>query len=255
MLTNYMGRDLHSGNVLVRKQQKPRLPYTELRSNPWEREWEAVLTDLGESGVYVYKPLDRHVRPSYGYHTYWAPEVIKSRGKNCTFASDIFALGCLILEILKIKEEVDRNVGRFIHVPAAILDLALSCLAAMPTSRSDARGLVDTCEKLEKSDISVQRDFDFWASSEIVVTPEETPRKVKDVVQLLHLTKDILNFGDTSQYDQCNNENSQDDFDSDPGADKNSHDDSLPHEIPQKQLQDYQLLCYGQCSMNEVCLL
>jgi serine/threonine protein kinase len=181
-------RDLHKGNVLVVKEElepdaDPEHP------DPWESEFHAVLADLGESGK-IKDELTQDNR-SYGYHLSRAPEV--AWGGNCTPASDIFALGCLIVEILKTKEQVDERLGNKFSVPGRLFHLALTCLNPLDDRRLTAKDVFHMCWNVERLEQSGK--FDFWRRSESFASRTNAEQRIEEFLWLLTNTEDPKQAG------------------------------------------------------------
>jgi len=104
-----------------------------------------LIADLGEA-----KALDSISRPRhYGNPRYWAPEVIKDR--KYSKASDIYAFGYLVYEMLVEKWKKDEGPASDRQVPMPVFILMMACWKKIPEDRPTAQQIMDDFEDLERS--------------------------------------------------------------------------------------------------------
>lgn len=105
----------------------------------WEDlyEYTAIISDLGES--YDVTETREPKQIYYGNQNYWAPEVVGK--KIYSKASDIYAFGCLIKEIINKKLHTSQNDGRncAVEVPNILIRSALLCLVSDAEKRPSAK--------------------------------------------------------------------------------------------------------------------
>jgi serine/threonine protein kinase len=126
-------RDIHMGNVMIR--------YVPCGNDPFDPEYpELVIIDFGQG-----KDMEDRPWPTpnvYGNVDYRAPEVILRR--QYSFKSDIFAIGYLMAEILKIRWAKAGDD----QVPQVLWDIVVRCLQVDPDRRPEVHELVEDVEKL-----------------------------------------------------------------------------------------------------------
>jgi len=130
---NPYDRDIHWGNVLVS------IRYCTGDVGPIPESIEAVISDLGE-GQQI--STQSHGRTYYGNEAFWAPEVRK--GQHHTPASDIYAIGCLFLEMVqlhwdRVQPKEPGSTAR--EVQRGPLEIIIACLETNAGDRPKAREL------------------------------------------------------------------------------------------------------------------
>ncbi|KAF4471494.1 Cdc15p [Fusarium albosuccineum] len=129
----HLHRDIHLGNVMIHNVPCP--------NDPFESEYtELVIIDLGQ-GQQVTNNV--WVSPNYyGNSDYRAPEVILKR--QYSEKSDVFAIGCLMTEILWIRCQKADDY----EVPQVLWNLVASCLQNDPNGRPHAQKLAAEAQEL-----------------------------------------------------------------------------------------------------------
>ncbi len=108
---------------------------------------EAVISDLGE-GQQI--STQTNGRTYYGNEAFWAPEVRK--GQHHTPASDIYAIGCLFLEMVqlhwdRVQPEESGSTAR--EIQQGLLAIIMACLDINAGNRPSARELAYELDDIE----------------------------------------------------------------------------------------------------------
>jgi serine/threonine protein kinase len=138
---NTYDRDIHWGNVLVS------IRYCTGEVGPVFESIEAVISDLGE-GQQI--RTQSHGRTYYGNEAFWAPEVRK--GQHHTAASDIYAIGCLFLEMVQLHWGLvqPKEPGSTAQeIRRELLAIIMACLETNAEDRPEARELAYELDDLE----------------------------------------------------------------------------------------------------------
>ena len=107
---------------------------------------EALISDLGE-GQQI--STQSHGRTYYGNEGFWAPEV--RRDHHHTPASDIYAIGCLFLEMVQLhwdRVQPKEPVSTARKIQVGLLQIILACLATNAEERPKTRELMFELEMI-----------------------------------------------------------------------------------------------------------
>lgn len=135
-------RDIHLGNIMIREETYYASP-TVLSGD------QLVIIDFGESRTL--DTMDESCE-SYGAEDYRAPELGPRAHESK--ASDIYAIGCAMSEMLKIRYKLKLKVGDELKavgdtpVPTPLLDAIGFCLREEPEDRPTAGQLEDMLRKV-----------------------------------------------------------------------------------------------------------
>ena len=142
------------GNVLIRNVPCPNDPFDSSYT-------ELVIIDLGQS-----QDMSNSAWMTanyYGDRNYWAPEVM--RGRRYSEKSDVFAVGCLMAEILGIRCGTANNE----KVPKVLWNLIATCFQKDPDYRPKAHELATQAQKLREDFFVVPESRSATIRGEVVL--------------------------------------------------------------------------------------